>query len=181
MAGQKSLVLRLTLAVIAPLAFLAGCGGSGDGFAPPCPKPVILRDASDLQRFRGGGRDLLDTVLQGRITSINGVCKPGGAGRVAATVSVGLELMRGPAAPGRTAEVAFFVAVSRGERVLDKQVYAVRAAFPENTDRVRLSGDAVDLALPVSKDVGADAYQIAVGFQLTPEELAVNRARTVGR
>jgi hypothetical protein len=96
---------------------------------------------------------------------------------VAATINVGIELTRGPAATGRTAEVAFFVAVSQGERVLDKQVYTLRAVFPENTDRLRLTGDSVDLRLPISKTVKADSYQVTTGFQLTPEELEANRRR----
>ena len=166
---------RLALAAVSTLPFLAGCGGSGDDFAPACPKPVILRDAGDLQRFRGNGHDFLDTALQGRITSITGSCKPDSAGLVAATVNVGMELTRGPASTGRTSDVSFFVAVSRGDKVLDKQVYTIQAVFPENTDRVRLSGDSVDLLLPVSKGVGADAYQVTVGFQLSPAELAFNR------
>lgn len=181
MAAHKSSLPRLAFAAAATLPILAGCGGSPDSFAPACPKPVILRDGGDLQRFRGAGRDFLDTVVQGRITGISGTCKPDGGKAVAATVSVGMELTRGPAATGRAADVAFFVAVSRADRVLDKQVYTLRAVFPENTDRVRLTGDSVDLLLPVSKDVGADAYQVTVGFQLTPEELEYNRQRRVRR
>lgn len=180
MAGQKSTLPRLALAA-ATLPLLASCSGTADEFAPACPKPIILRDGGDLQRFKGAGRDFLDTVIQGRVTSISGSCKPDGKGVVAATVTVGMELTRGPAATGRTADVPFFIAVTRGERVLDKQVYTLHALFPENTDRLRLTGDSVDLALPVSKDVGADAYQVTVGFQLSPEELAFNRQRNTRR
>ena len=67
---------------------------------------------------------------------------------VLATVSVGIELTRGPAAPGRTAELAYFVAVSQGERILDKRVFPLAAEFPPNTERVRLTGDDVELRLP---------------------------------
>lgn len=158
------------------LPALAACGlGDETAFAPSCPQPVILRDAGDLHRFRGAGRDLTDTVLEGRITGVSGSCKRDGSTAVAATVNVGMELTRGPAAQGRAADVAFFVAVSEGERVLDKQVYTLQARFPENTDRVRLTGDSVDLLLPVSRTKDASAYRIVVGFQLTPAELEMNR------
>ncbi len=168
---------RLALAAVSTLPLVAGCSNTADKFAPACPKPVILRDGGDLQRFRGAGHDFLDTTIQGRITGISGSCKADGSRAVSATVNVGMELMRGPAAVGRATDVAFFVAVSRGDRVLDKQVYTLRAVFPENTDRLRLSGDSVDLMLPVSKDVGAEAYQVTVGFQLSPEELELNRQK----
>ncbi len=170
-------LFRPWLVATAILSFLAGCADTAAPFAPACPRPAILRDANDLQRFRGNGRDFLDTTLQGRITSIAGDCKRDGSRAVVATVSVGMELTRGPAAAGRDSDVSFFVAVSEGDRVLDKQVYTLRASFPENTDRVRLTGDSVDLRLPVTKDKQADAYQVTVGFQLTPSELEANRRR----
>ena len=172
---------RLGLAAASTLPILAGCGATGDQFRPACPRPAILRDANDLQRFRGNRRDVLDTVVQGRITSISGDCKRAGSKTVAATVNVGMELTRGPAANSRTADVAFFVAVSEGDRVLDKQVYTLRAEFPENTDRLRLSGDSVDLILPVTATKSAEAYQVTVGFQLTPAELEANRQRAARR
>lgn len=168
---------RFGLAAAAACLALAGCGGSGSDFAPACPRPAILRDANDLLRYRGNGRDLTDSVLEGRITGISGSCKRDGSKTVAATVSVGMELTRGPAAASGIANVAYFVAVSEGDRVLDKQVYTLRAEFPENTDRLRLTGDSVDLALPVTDKKSADAYQITVGFQLTPAELQANRQR----
>ena len=112
-----------------------------------------------------------------RITGLGGSCRSDGAGFVSTTVSVGIELTRGPAAPGRQAELAYFVAVLDGEQILDKQVFNLRAEFPPNNDRLRLTGDNVELRLPVTGTKAADAYRIQVGFQLTPPELEVNRQR----
>ena len=41
----------------------------------------------------------------------------------------------------------------------------------------RASGDPIDLVLPVTPKKSAAAYQIYVGFRLTPEQLAYNRHR----
>lgn len=166
-----------SLPALLPALLLAGCGAGGDNFAPPCPGAAIVRDAADITRYRGAGRDLTDAVLDGRITGLGGSCKADGEGFVSTTVSVGMELTRGPAAPGRQAEVSYFVAVLDGERILDKQVFNLRAEFPPNNDRLRLTGDSVELRLPVRPGKGADAYRIQVGFQLTPLELDVNRRR----
>ena len=170
-----------SLASIAVLPLLAGCGGDGttEKFAPPCPTVTILRDAADLTRFRGAGRDLTDSVLDGRITGLSGSCKRDGSDTVVTTVHVGIEVSRGPAAPGRDAALAYFVAVLEGERILDKQVFQLRATFPANTDRLRLSGDDVELRLPVTPKKTAAVYRIQVGFQLSPVELEANRRRGV--
>jgi len=160
------------------LGALAGCGdGTDDKFAPACPGIAIVRDAADLSRFRGTGRDLTDAVLTGRITTAGGSCKRDGADTVVTVVQVGIELTRGPASPGRQAQLAYFVAVLDGERILDKQVFRLNAEFPANADRLRLTGDEVELRLPVRLNKTAAAYRIQVGFQLSPVELEVNRRR----
>ena len=161
------------------LIALAGCSGGGEeAFAPACPGAAIIKDAADLSRYRGAAHDLVDNVLSARITGINGDCKRDGDDTVVTTVRIGIDLTRGPAAPGREARVAYFVAVLDGDNILDKQVFPLRAEFPANADRLRLSGDDVELRLKVRPDKTAAAYRIQVGFQLTPEELESNRART---
>src|SRR4051794_28135890 len=60
-------------AVLAMLpALLADCGPARNQFAPPCPGQAILGDAADLNLYRttggpGGGADLTDLMLHGRI------------------------------------------------------------------------------------------------------------------
>jgi len=160
------------------LLALAGCGaGNEDNFAPQCPKPSIPRDSNDLHRYRGAGRDITDTILEGRILGISGDCKRDGGAIVSSSIIVSLELSRGPAASGRTADVSYFVAVTQGERVLDKQVFRLNPEFPPNTDRLRLRGDEIELRLPISEGKPASVYQVSVGFQLSAAELEDNRRR----
>ena len=148
-----------------------------DRFPPPCPQTVINRDAADLNRFNGPGRDLTDLVLSGRITALNGTCTRTRNTLTTVSMSVSLELTRGPAARGRAANVAYFVAVSLNDQILDKRVFSFRPEFASNSDRLQLTGDAVELALPVNSNRTAAAYKVTTGFQLTPEELATNRMR----
>lgn len=167
--------IRPAIALMALLGLSACGGGTDDAFAPPCPAPSIPRDFNDLHRFRGAGRDLVDSVLEGRITGVSGSCTRDGRDTTVVTVAVSMELIRGPAATSRTANVAYFVAVSQGEAILDKRVFRLNAEFPSNTDRVRLSGDEVELRLPVTATKTAAAYRVTVGFEVTPLELEANR------
>ncbi len=169
-------------ALLAPLllAALAGCSKSDkNAFAPPCPRAAILGDAADLLRFRdGGGRDLTDLVMTGRILGLNGECRPGDtASQLATSAQVSFQVTRGPAMAGRQADVAIFVAVSEGDQILDKKLIPVHVEFPPNIDTIRLTTDAIPMTLPISPDKSGAAYALTTGFQLTPAELEVNRAQ----
>ncbi len=171
-----SLASRL-VAVACVAGVASSCGAPADKFAPACPSLSLLRDAADITRFRPGGQDVTDMVLDGKLTDVPAKCGPGEKGKVKATLNVVMQLTRGPAAPDRTAQVTFFVAVTDGDRVLDEQDYPFRAAFPANTDTAPFTSDDIVLELPVNKDKSAAAYRIYVGYRLTPAELAYNRRR----
>lgn len=164
-------------AAVLLLLALCGCGGS-EQFAPDCPRAAILGDAADLTRYRSqapGPHDITDMVLSGRLTGISGACSQGSHNTLKTTIRVSLSLTRGPAAQGRTADVAYFIAVARGQNILDKQVYPVHAEFPPNTDAVNLTGQEVQLAIPTPPGLSGPAYTVLTGFQLSPAELATNR------
>ena len=162
------------------LCGLAGCGGSDQPrFAPACPQTGILRDGADMTRFRPNGTDLTDMIVDGRIVGLSGKCSLDDPTHLRTVISVSMDLTRGPAAQGRQADVTYFLAVSRGDTILDKKDYTFNVSFPRNSDRVRLVGDQIDLVLPVDPKLSGAAYSILVGFQLTPDQLAFNRKRGV--
>ncbi len=172
-AGARRAVL-----LAAAMAALGACTRP-DAFAPACPQLALLADGADLTRFNGAGRDITDLVIDAHITRLPASCKwaDDRHKKVEAAVMVAMALNRGPAMPGRTVDVPYFIAVSEDDNILDKQVYALRAEFPANIDRLNLTSDEITLLIPVTADKSAAAYKITVSFQLTPEELAQNRTR----
>ena len=156
---------------------LSACGGDRPQFAPACPQTGILADGADLTSFRSTGTDLTDMVLDGRITGLRGKCSYVDAGHLATVISVDLELTRGPAMQGRTADVTYFISVARGDTILDKRDYTLHVSFDRNNGKLRLTGDQIDLSLPTPGKVKGEDYRVLVGFQLTPQELAFNRRR----
>lgn len=177
MTAQPIRTARMAAALLVTATTLAACGDKQDRFAPPCPSPTILPDLGDLRRYNGRGQDIVDTVLEGRVVSIEGSCTRTAPGIVTATVSIGLDLSRGPAATSRTADLAWFIALTDGDNILDKRVFPLRPTFPPNVNRLRLVGDQIDINIPVSSQKSAAAYRIVAGFELTPAEVAVNRER----
>ena len=118
-------------------------------------------------------------VVDGRITGLaqGSKCTYVDAEHVLVTIAVDMDLTRGPAMQGRAADVTYFVSVAKGETILDKRDYTLRVEFNRNADKLRLTGEQIDLNLPTPGKVTAAGYDIRVGFQLTPQELAFNRRR----
>ncbi len=166
-----------SLALLLPL--LSGCGPERNQFPPACPHAGLLDPTGDILVYRpnSSGHDLTDVVLQGRMVGINGQCRPGDKGTLDVAVKFSIEFARGPAMQGDRTQVPVFVAVTEGDRILDKHLYQVEAAFPRNVDRVRLTSAEVDLTLPVTPTKSGAAYSILAGFQLTPDQLAAERAK----
>jgi hypothetical protein len=162
-------------AFAALLPLVSACAPERDQFPPACPAVALLTPTADLAVFRPGsnGRDLTTLVVGGRMQGIQGKCQPGAKkNTVEATVTVAAEITRGPAMPGNKVNVPIYVAVTEGDRILDKHVYNLSATFPSNVDRVTVSTPDVFMVLPVSPTKTAAAYSILAGFQLTPDELA---------
>jgi hypothetical protein len=178
MAMKRALVLAAALAV-------AACGGGrgsgGELTTAPCPRIGILADAADLTRFRpGGGRDLSAMVVDARLVGVSGRCdfaRRGGALDV--TVTVTLTAERGPAAEARSFDLPWFVAVTDADdrEILTKREFTTRVAFGPNVTRTRAEAEPVGLTLPVTETRRVGDYAVRIGFQLTPEELALNRRR----
>ncbi len=159
---------------------LSACGPGRNEFAPTCPVARLVPALADITRYAGNGagstHDVTDLILQARVVKVDGVCSPSDEKTtLAATVQVSIAIQRGPAMRGREADVPVFVAVAEGESVRDKQVFPVHVVFPANVDRLTMTSPPIDMGLPVNQSVSGAAYRIITGFQLSPDELAVNR------
>ena len=167
------------------LTLLDGCGPGKDEFAPVCPRADLLWQAADLSRYRDesatASQDVRNLVLSGRIVAVPAKCEAGdSAKQLAADVGVTVHLVRGPAMQGREADVPFFLAVTEGGRILDKQVYQTHIVFPPNVDQLILTSALVHMVFPVSPTKSGAAYTVLAGFQLTEQELAFNRRKGIG-
>jgi hypothetical protein len=158
---------------------LAACSETPEDakFAPACPALSLLKDADNVTRFSGSGHDVTQMLMAARITAVPAKCMREDATHVRAVLSVAADVMRGPAAGRDAFNVRYFVAVTEGDRVLQEQDFAMPARFRPNVDQIKTSGEEIELLLPVTKTKSAAAYHIYIGFRLTPEELAYNRAQ----
>jgi hypothetical protein len=176
--------------VLGAALLLGGCGllsgdwfgSAGDTGPAPCPRIAILADGADLTRFRAGApRDLTTQVLDARISGFNASCDWASRDRrsLGITVTPLFEVERGPAAEGRVVDLPWFVALTdpTDSQVIAREAYTVRVTFPANVQRAQQPGQRVRLTLPLPEGQRAGEYNLRISFQLSPEELAVNRQR----
>jgi hypothetical protein len=170
----------LRLLPLAAFAMLASCAPDNpDAFAPACAPVGILGEAADYSDYGGAEAraDLSRLIAHGSITGVSGHCSAAANNTALHTeIRLDLAITRGPAAPGRTLSVPYFIAVTRDGRVITKQSLVATAQFPDNGDRVLVRTDPVTLDLPVSRAKPGASYRIEVGFQLTSAQLGYNRA-----
>ncbi len=174
--GGRLALLSLS-AVVLPGA-LAGCGSWFDKPAPPppCPQVAQVEDASRLTRFSGAGRDLTDVAFEAELGGMAGSCAYDG-NEIDVELSVQFIASRGPADQSRRADFTYFVAIARlDQTVLAREEFDSYIEFPGNQTR---AGIVEELAqrIPIESGARGDSYVIYVGFKLTPEELAFNRAQ----
>lgn len=177
-AGARALALALPV-------LLAACGGGGTpppSGAAPCPRIAILADGADLTRFRpGAARDLTALTLDARIAGFDASCDYAGRDRDALEVRLTprFEAERGPAAEGRSADLPWFAALSDSgdTRLFARQAEVTRVTFPPNVQRAGATGRPVRVTVPLGEGRRAADYILRLSFQLTPEELALNRQR----
>ena len=166
----------VALAVLA-CAALAGCGGNEDAFAPACPGLALVPNGADLTRFNGGGQDVSNLLITGRITAVPAQCQRGDEPHtVKATLHVEASFRRGPAAGAAVAPIGYFVALMRAGRVVQEQDFTFAPGFAPNDDYASVKGDDIELVVPVSRKTSAAVYTIYVGFRLTRGELAYNQS-----
>ena len=67
--------------------------------------------------------------------------------------------------------------VGPGEEILQRQSFVERLAFNRGETRATGEGGPIRLSLPVSEERRATDYRILVSFELTPDDVAVNRRR----
>ncbi|WP_439596321.1 hypothetical protein [Falsiroseomonas sp.] len=184
-SGKRGRLAARSGLLLAGLALLAACGGDGGASAAgqaPCPRIVILAEGADLTRFRGNASgDLTAMTADARIAGFEATCDYGGRDRSRLDVRVTprFEVERGPAAEGRIVELPWFVALTDAgdSAVLDRQGFASRVAFAPNVVRTGLQGQTARLSMPLGEGRRAADYTLRISLQLTPEELALNRAR----
>lgn len=146
--------------------------------ALPCPSVGILGGSEELTLFSGRGNDITDIVLTGEMERVLSQCEYDiDDGIILVDLAFRGTAEIGPAATAREISVPFFIALTEVDaRVLRKDVFDLTLTFPGNQRSTTFIHTIEEVKVPFVARVDGSSYEILIGFQLTPEQLAFNRS-----
>ena len=140
-----------------------------------CPQVSKVGEAALLTRFRPPGHDITDVVFDAFIGDINGKCEASDQG-VTVKMTVDFVASRGPAEKDHKATFAYFVAITDAKsNVIAREQFDTFIDFPGNKTRSGIRED-LEEKIPLTAGQRGDDFRVYVGFALTHDELAYNRA-----
>ncbi len=171
--------VRLGATGLSAALLLAACSGQSEtATIPPCPRVGILADAARLTVFRDGpGRDVTDVQSISNVSGFSGSSYYENKQRtVVVDLRIELTSERGPAAGGpRFADLPYFVSIlDKNRNILVQQDFTLRADYPANSARVGLF-DELEQRINLKDGEFGNAYEVLIGFRLTPDQLEWNR------
>lgn len=146
--------------------------------AGPCPLLGVLYDTGRVVQFAAPQERYANVAFTGEITGISGFCRYVGPDPIALNLSIPMSFGRGPAATGGSYTYRYFVAVTRKDMApIAKEYFDVTVNFPAGADRTALIEEVRSISIPRATTTTSGAnFEVLVGFELTPEQLAYNRA-----
>ncbi|WP_339862019.1 hypothetical protein [Thalassospira alkalitolerans] len=167
------------LGMLSLVGVLAACSSNPfeEKPIPACPRAFLPNDTAKLVQFRGDGKDLTDVILEAEFDGYLGDCGYDLDDKVLnVIISPVIRAELGPAAQGRAAKLQYFVALKdpTGE-FIQKSVFDVSMAFPNNLNLARYRDEQVTLNVSLDDLWAGPDYEIYLGFQLSADQLDYNR------
>ncbi len=157
---------------------VAGCQATSDERNPgPCPAAGVLYEADRVVTFDGPAT-LENVAYSGEITGVSTTCRYFDDRPIVQNLRIEFAFGRGANAQGDTHAYRYFVAVTRdGVAMLEKRVFEVDIDFDDKRTVTRKE-EIEQIVIPrANPTTSGGNFEIVVGFQLTPAQLAFNRSR----
>jgi hypothetical protein len=168
-------MLRSRFAVLGLcLLALAGCNTNKVNV---CPVAVILADAGQMAVFRqGAAQDLSGEAYRVMMTATRSSCDINKkTGETSSSLTVSFRATRAPSADGAQYSVPYFVAVTRGDQIIEKRILTVRFSFAPGASTATFDESPDDFDLHMENGHFPYEYQLMSGFQMTPAQVDYNK------
>ncbi len=153
-------------------------GSNPEPNAGPCPLLGVLYDSSRLVEFTGTDERFANVAFTGEMRGVRGLCRYTGTDPIEMSLEIDMAFGKGPAAQKDSRIYRYWVAVTRANLApVEKQYFDLNVEFPRGEDRMAGSEIIQKIVIPRANDTISGAnFEILVGFDLTPQQLAFNRS-----
>ncbi len=175
--------MRFPMRILLPLAFallLAACQSASLPAPKSCPRIAFVPGAETVFRYLPGraGEDAA-LVSRAALAGYGGQCSLTGDGKIEVEMFLSLAAQPGPALESKEAGYDYFVAILAPDGTpLGKEVFHRSIVFEKNAkDNTSWAEEELRQLIPLASCGDEGGCQVAIGFQLTPDELTFNRNR----
>ncbi len=154
-------------------------GGDDRPNAGPCPLLGVLYEGARKVEFAVPGQERYANIAYtGEMEGVRGLCRYVDADPIAMSIEVDMAFGRGPASTADRHAYRYWVAVARrGQLPIEKQYFDVDVRFQRDQPVVRRTEQIEHIVIPrATAETSGDNFEILVGFELTEEQIAFNRA-----
>jgi hypothetical protein len=160
----------------APTGFF---GQSSRRNAGPCPLMGAVYDNARLVDFAAPNNERYANIeFTGEVQGVRGLCRYLDADPIQMSVEVDMAFGRGPASTADRQTYRYWVAVvRRGFAPIEKAYFDVDVRWSRGESIVTRTEAIENIVIPrANADTSGENFEILIGFDLTPEQLAFNRA-----
>lgn len=146
--------------------------------AGPCPLMGVLYDSSRLVKFNEPNSQRYANIeYTGEMQGVNGLCRYVEADPIRMNLEIQMAFGRGPAATSDRQTYRYWVAVARrGRAPIEKAYFDVEVRFRRGESVVTRTEQIEEIVIPrANEEISGENFEILVGFELTPDQLAFNR------
>jgi hypothetical protein len=147
--------------------------------AGPCPLMGVLYDNSRMVDFAAPSNERYANIeWTAEMNGVRGFCRYLDDDPITMSLEMEMAFGRGPAATADRQTYRYWVAVvRRGFAPIEKQYFDVDVRFPRGESIVTATEEIERITIPrATPDTSGENFEILVGWELTPEQLAFNRA-----
>lgn len=142
-----------------------------------CPAVAVVSYTGTLTRFKGRGRNTSDVTFNATITDLRINCVESDKRGISQQISFAIIATKGPAFSGEVVTLPYFALLIRDNSLITvKKVFEAELRFDPVTGRAVVRQSVLqtleDLDIARRYD-----YELLIGFQLTPDEVAYNALR----
>jgi hypothetical protein len=162
----------------APNAFERMIGRDNRPNVGPCPLMGVLYDNARVVDFSVPDQQRYANIeFTGEMQGIHGLCRYVDSDPIAMSVDIDMSFGRGPAATADRQTYRYWVAVTRrGVAPIEKVYFDIDVRFQRDEAVVTRTERIERILIPrATPDLSGENFEILVGFELTPEQLAFNR------